>query len=290
MERPIDHLVLPVTTLTLARSRLTGLGFTVAPDARHPFGTGNCCVFFRNGAYLEPITFLDRNAADEAAAGGLVFIKRLKRFTERQGEGFAMLAVRSLDAEADQRELEQSGVGGGPVFRFSRAATLPDGSEQEIGVALAYAVHASAPDAAFLMCERTNPDGLWNEAFVSHPNGAEGVVAVTAVAEEPAVFRNLLTAATGDPDVHATPAGLESRMDGSAVAIVTPAEFAARYGLEAPDPRRGLLFAGFDVAVADLDRAIGYAGPTARRHEGRIVVPPSPGFGSVLAFRAHANG
>ena len=66
--RSIDHLVLPVTTLTLARSRLTSLGFTVAPDAQHPFGTGNCCVFFKDRTYLEPITIVDRTAADMAAA------------------------------------------------------------------------------------------------------------------------------------------------------------------------------------------------------------------------------
>ena len=89
----IDHLVLPVTTLALARSRLTGLGFTVAPDARHPFGTGNCCVFFENRTYFEPITILDRAAADIAAAEGVFFVRRIKRFTERQGEGFAMLAL-----------------------------------------------------------------------------------------------------------------------------------------------------------------------------------------------------
>jgi hypothetical protein len=84
--------------------------------------------------------------------------------------------------------------------------------------------------------------------------------------------------------------GTPRAADTIAVAIVTPAEFAARYGVEPPDPRRGLLFAGFDVLVADLDRAIGFAGPTARRHGDRIVVPPAPGLGSVLAFRTIANG
>ena len=39
--RPLDHLVLPVDTLTQARRRLSNLGFTVADDARHPFGTEN---------------------------------------------------------------------------------------------------------------------------------------------------------------------------------------------------------------------------------------------------------
>src|SRR5687768_16716775 len=108
--RAIDHLVLPVTTLTLARSRLTSLGFTVAPDARHPFGTGNCCVFFEDRSYLEPITIVDRAAADMAAAEGLTFVKRLKRFTERHGEGLAMVALRSADARADKQSLAQAGV------------------------------------------------------------------------------------------------------------------------------------------------------------------------------------
>ena len=161
MARPIDHLVLPVTTLTLARSRLTSLGFNVAPDARHPFGTGNCCVFFQNRTYLEPITILDRAGADMAAAEGLVFVRRVKRFFERQGEGFAMLALRSEDAAADQQAFETAGVSAGPSFRFARMAALPDGSEREIGVVLAYAEDAGAPDATVFACQHLAGDVLF---------------------------------------------------------------------------------------------------------------------------------
>ncbi|HWT31341.1 MAG TPA: VOC family protein, partial [Propylenella sp.] len=71
----------------LARSRLTSLGFNVAPDARHPFGTGNALVFFADRSFLEPITIVDRGAADMAAAEGFFFVRRIKRYTERQGEG-----------------------------------------------------------------------------------------------------------------------------------------------------------------------------------------------------------
>jgi hypothetical protein len=42
--------------------------------------------------------------------------------------------------------------------------------------------------------------------------------------------------------------------------------------------------------VEDLDRAIGYAGPTATRHDGRIVIPPAPGLGATLAFRMRDSG
>ena len=85
----------------------------------------------------------------------------------------------------------------------------------------------------------------------------------------------------------AAPTGLEA---GAVTSILYPAAFRARYGLEPLDTRRGLLFAAVEIRVADLDRAIGYAGPTAARHEGRIVVPPSPGFGAVLCFRKDEDG
>ncbi|MEO1399011.1 MAG: VOC family protein, partial [Pseudomonadota bacterium] len=39
--RSIDHLVFPVADIGAARERYTQLGFTVAPDGKHPFGTEN---------------------------------------------------------------------------------------------------------------------------------------------------------------------------------------------------------------------------------------------------------
>jgi hypothetical protein len=59
--------------------------------------------------------------------------------------------------------------------------------------------------------------------------------------------------------------------------------------VDAPDPRRGLLFAGIDVQVADPERAVGFAGPTAIRHDGRIVVPPAPGLGATLALHGKSD-
>jgi hypothetical protein len=271
----IDHLVLPVTTLTLARSRLSGLGFTVAPDARHPFGTGNCCVFFKNETYLEPIAILDRTATDQAAAEGLHFVKRLKRFTERQGEGFAMAAFRSADAEADQARLKAAGLSAGSVFRFSRPAKLPDGSDVEISVALAYADDPGAADATLFTCQRSAPELLFQPEYVEHANGVVGIHVIVAVAAEPAEHAHL--EAMFQSDLEEEPATLE---------IVTPPAYAERFGIEPPDPKRGLLLAGIELAVQDLDRAMGFAGPTAVRRGEFVIVPPAPGLGACLAFRA----
>ena len=286
----IDHLVLPVTTLGLARARLSTLGFTVAPDARHPFGTGNCCVFFENRTYLEPITILNRNAADLAASEGMFFVKRLKRFMERHGEGFAMLALKSDDAEAAQERFEKAGVSAGPLFRFSRKATLSDGSEREIGFVLAYANSPAAPDATIFACQHLDSDALFQPSYLTHPNGATGVVAVTAVAENPADFHILLSEASGQRELRATSLGVEAEIAGQALSFLTPAAFLTRYGVDPPDPRNGLRLAAFDLVVSDMERAAVFAGQAAKRHEERIVVPASPGLGAVLAFRSVGNG
>jgi Glyoxalase-like domain len=288
--RSIDHLVLPVTTLALARSRLTSLGFTVAPDAQHPFGTGNCCVFFQDHTFLEPITIVDRMAADIAASERVTFVKRMKRFTERQGEGFAMVALRSDDAEADRAAFEAAGLGGGPVFRFARTAKLPDGTEREIGFALASVEFPAAGDAGFFTSQHLAEGVLFQPAFVEHPNGALGVSAVSAVAENPADFHILLEGATGQRELRTTSFGIEAEVDGQTFLILTPDGFRARYATEAPNPRRGLRFAAFDLKVLDIERAAGYAGRAAKREEGRIVVPPGPGLAAVVAFRSVEDG
>jgi hypothetical protein len=288
--RAIDHVVLPVTTLTLARSRLTSLGFTVAPDARHPFGTGNCCVFFENRTFLEPITIVDRTAADMAAAQGMFFVKRIKRFNERHGEGFAMLALNSADAEADHRAFEGAGIAAGDIHRFARKATLPDGAEREVGFALVPAETPAAPDATFFATQHLVPDALFQPAYIQHPNGAVGIAAVAAVAAEPGEFRAFLEAATGSVEIRSGASGVEAIVGGHSISILTQTEFRTRYGIDSPDPRRGLLYAACDLSVIDLDRAAGYAGPTAIRRDSRVIIPPSPGLGAVIAFKARPHG
>lgn len=288
--RPIDHLVLPVTTLGLARARLTSLGFSVAADAAHPFGTANCCVFFQNGTYLEPITFMDRDAADLAAAEGNFFVKRLKRFTERRGEGFAMTALSTDDAAADEAAFAKAGIGGGRGFRLARNATLRDGSETEIGAVLAPAEAPVAPDAGFFACQRIGMEALFQPAQTTHRNGATGIVGVAAVADSPADFHILLSEATGQRELRSTSFGIEAEVEGSLVAILTPEGFRARYGLDAPATHGGLVFAAFDLQAADATAAAGFAGSTVMEMPDRLVVPPAPGLGAVLAYRKGMDG
>ncbi len=70
MPHPLDHLVLPVTDIELARERLGRLGFTVAAEGRHPFGTENACVFFADKTYLEPLGIASAKKYEESVAPG----------------------------------------------------------------------------------------------------------------------------------------------------------------------------------------------------------------------------
>ena len=82
------------------------------------------------------------------------------------------------------RRSTAAGIGDGAVYRFSRKATLADGSEREIGVALAYAEFPAAPDASFFACQHLAKDVLFQPQYLEHPNGVTGISAVVAVAEQ----------------------------------------------------------------------------------------------------------
>lgn len=83
---PLDHVVLPVVNIDLARERLGKLGFTVAADARHPFGTENACVFFADKTYLEPLGIANVEESEASARQGNVFTARNQAFRFRCGE------------------------------------------------------------------------------------------------------------------------------------------------------------------------------------------------------------
>ncbi|MCT8265988.1 VOC family protein [Afifella sp. JA880] len=281
--RPIDHLVLPVAALASARERLTELGFQVSPDARHPFGTGNARVFFKNRTYLEPIATLDQAVVDKGIAEGLVFLDRIAKASARAPEGFAMLALKGDDAEEALDLYRQKGFGVGDLFSFVGKARNDAGEETEYGVRLAFAADPKAPEAAIFVCQPVGMSVNTGTHYCDHPNGSEGVVAVAAVAKNPADFHVFLSAVTGQRELRATSFLVEAELGSQRLLLMTPAGFENRYGATAPDPGDGFVFAAFEVLVDNLDKTREFA-PDGVRHGERLVVPPAPGLGTVLAF------
>ena len=288
MARGIDHLVLPVEELDIARGRYEALGFTVAPDARHPFGTENACVFFANRTYLEPLAVADRMKVEDNARKGLVFLRRFLAYRFRHGlDGFCMLAMKSESADADKARFDEAGFGDTPVFPFERKAVSSEG-EKTIGVRLAYALDDTAPDATLFSCQHINTDFFWEPERTTHRNGATGVLEVVMTEDNPADFQYLLQAATDTRDDYASSFGLHFDLGANRISVLSPVAYRAMYGEEAPNLGRGLRLAAFLVGVESLNTvaALLDEGTVAFRKSGdMLIVPPVPGQGATVVFK-----
>ena len=151
--RAIDHAVLPVESLEEARERLSALGFTVAPDGVHPFGTENACVYFSDGTFLEPLAIAQREDCEATAQEGNVFTARDQAFRFRCGEnGFSAVAFASDDAKRDQKAFRKAGFSAGKKLKFKRKFTDAKGKSGNVEFRLAFAADLRAPDAFFFTC------------------------------------------------------------------------------------------------------------------------------------------
>jgi hypothetical protein len=284
--RSLDHLVLPVSQLDLARDRLTALGFLVAPDALHPFGTENACVFFADGTYLEPLAVSSREACLAAVRDANMFIARDQAFRFRVAqEGFSAFVMKSDDAAADHARFLREGLSGGPMLSFSRPVRRADGSEDVARFHLAFAADLRSPDFFFFACERVNFAGF--PAAPDHPNGVRGLKAVVLSEENPSDFQEFLQLAAAGRKTRAHSFGIEVPVGNGMIEVLTPAGLAAFHGIATSRQGRGLRGEGMVLSVASLaatekclvDRRVDFV-----RHGGRLVVPPAAGLGAFIAF------
>ncbi|MEM1366193.1 MAG: VOC family protein [Pseudomonadota bacterium] len=185
--RPFDHLVLPVADLAVARARYETLGFTVAPDGIHPFGTANCCIFFQAGGFIEPLAVAD---ADQYQAGladveNAAFVQGHRNHTEKIGpEGFSHIVLKSRGAAADRQAFSAGRVLSGRT-QFSRTASNGLGEAQKVSFDLTFAADRGSAAAGFFTCESLLPLEIDFSKLLDHPNGVTGISHIFSSADEP---------------------------------------------------------------------------------------------------------
>lgn len=286
--RPLDHLVLPVPTLDIARARLGALGFTLAPQGTHPFGTINACVFFADGTFLEPLAVGDPVTVVNAMHAGNAFVGGDAAFRAAHGgNGFSALVLASSDADADDEAFRKAGFGGGKRLDFERPFKTPSGEEAVAAFQLAFAMPGDNPSATFFTCERVNPPKVDRSALERHENGVTGIRSVMAAATGMDMQERFWATFSG-ATVSPTPEGLAVSLPNARVDVVSPEAVSAMTGLpEMELPTPGLRFAAITFAVSDpvrlVDRltkqSIGF-----RHQDGRIIIDPAPGQGTSFIF------
>lgn len=286
--RPLDHLVLPVEDLETTRARHAALGFTVAADARHPFGTENACVFFADGTYLEPLAVASREECEQAAREGNVFVARDQAHRFRLGDtGFSACVVGSEDADADHVRFREQGMSAGDLLGFSRPMKFPDGSEQTASFKLAFAADLRAPDFFAFAVERINVPAADRSALTTHANGVAGISEVILSEPNPTDFQYFIQELCDNREVDANSFGMTIELDGAAVTVLNRAGLEAFLGLVDTSRERGLLGRALAFRVQDmvvLAELLQKNGVAAREVGSRLIVDPAPGQGAIYCF------
>lgn len=280
--RPIDHCVLPTADLAVARQRLAVLGFTVAPNGLHPFGTENCCVYFADGTFLEPLAVADPVKAGIASMRGNVFTARDAAYRYRLGdEGFSALVLGAENAAADHREFARAGVSAGRILTFSRPFVDAAGRSDTASFKLAFAADLRAPDVFFFTCERVNAPDVDRSALHQHKNGARRIKAIVLEAPVPADFAVFLQ--------HVVGAGPEETHDGLRFAAANGDVIVRRSARPRGLPKPGLRLIEIVFGVDSLAKVRSAVEASAIRHmagEGRLTVAPAAGQGATFVFEA----
>ncbi|WP_295812601.1 VOC family protein [uncultured Nitratireductor sp.] len=286
--RSLDHCVLPTVSLAIARGRLEALGFTVAADAAHPFGTSNCCVFFKDGSYLEPLARIDPTVARMAQAEGNVFIERDSVFRQTFGdEGFSAVVLGTADAQADHARFVDGGVSAGDPLTFSRPFLDAQGRQATASFRLAFAAPKVANGHFFFTCQRVNMPAAGRGGLEEHGNGVSGITQIIMLAPSPSDYAGFLeTFSDGASKGHAD-GDIELDLDNARLTVTTSERYGLRLGLDRVSPHgrfdlAAIVFQCLDIArLRDhlSDREILFA-----EIAGSIIVPPAEGQGAVFVF------
>jgi hypothetical protein len=287
--RPLDHLVMPVTDIGTARTRLNALGFTVATDARHPFGTENACVFFPDKTFLEPLGIASEAECLDSAKSGNQFTARNHAFRFRNGpEGLSAIVMGSDDADGDDAAFRAEGISAGDMLQFSRQMKFPDGSEITATFKLAFAADLRAPDFHAFTCQRINVPAADRSVLEKHANGVIGIQTVILTEPHPADFDAFLKRVVGGgQDVAASNTDGLTLASANAEIQVLNAEGASHFfGLDVPETR-GLMGRAVVFKVEDLsttETVLAGNGVTFNKHDHMLLVPHRPGQGVLMGF------
>lgn len=285
---PLDHLVLPVASLGVARARLTALGFTVAPDGHHPFGTSNCCIYFADGTFIEPLAVSDEAAIDEAISAQNMFVSRDRLFRQNVGEeGLSAVVLATDDARADHQRFVEAGISGGPMLEFSRQFVDAGGMSDEAVFRLAFAVEPSSPGAYFFSCERVRAPQVDRRALQRHKNGVESVSRIFYTARSPLAHRTFLEALFGSEPIAADPGSLSFELANSVLVVMEEGQLNDLYGIPRQQVDSGLRARAIQFSGQNPD-AIGRL-LTAnlvdyQMRSKSFVVPTAPGQGVTFIF------
>ncbi|HTQ83329.1 MAG TPA: VOC family protein [Pseudolabrys sp.] len=287
MPRGLDHIVHAVRDLDAAADLYRRLGFTVGARNRHPWGTHNYIVQLP-GFFIELLTLAE---PDKLGSDGIskMFGAYNGDFLKR-AEGLSLLILESRDAIADAAGFRKAGIAAAEVVRFEREGKRPDGTPVKVAFSLAFAEDKGAPDLHFAVCQQHYPENFWNPAFQQHANSVSAIAGAVIVADEPRKHLDFMQSFSGAAAQQGDNGFVITTLRG-AVDVMTPGAFTRRFGVAAPDMRRGARLAAIRFIAADaslLQSAPEFAGMAGLYAGNAAVIGAEDAMGAVLVFEPGA--
>lgn len=227
MVRGLDHVVHVVKDLDAAARSYEALGFKVTPTAHHPWGTSNRLVQLDH-FFIEILTVRDQTLIPNHTDTAFSFGAHCRGVLEDR-EGAAMLVLESGNPDEDRKAFEDLGLAAYDPFSFQREATFGDGTKATVGFDLTFTSTPQAPGLGFFTCFHRYPDVFWRREFQAHPNGANRILELIMVANDPSDLHEFLGGFTGQREMRATSLGLEIATPRGLITVLSPGAFAALY-------------------------------------------------------------
>jgi len=287
MPRGLDHIVHVVRDLDAAADLYRRLGFIVGARNRHSrsWGTQNHIVQLP-GTYIELLAVTDTTEIAPHLPRHFSF-GAFNRDWVAHEQGLSMLVLEGRGAP-DTHAFRTAGIGDYELYEFERQGKRPDGTPVKLAFALAFASDPRAPAIGFFTCFQRNPESFWNPAFQCHANTAVAVAGVVLVAQVPSDHAEFLAAFAG-ANSRRTPDGVTIATPRGDIEVLTPAVFASRFGVSAPDISGGARLAALRFLVTDPS-LLAKAPGIARTHAGNItVIGQDDAMGAVLVFEPSAD-
>jgi len=279
LPKNLDHVVFPTPSLEVARERMTQLGFTVAPDARHEAGSENAIVFFENSTFIEPLAIGHRETVEAEMLERNTFLIRDAAFRFRHGDnGFSMVVMSDPDPASSRKEFKEMGYRTGKLVSVKRPG---------LDIVVAFAIDERAPDCSFFMCERPDGPAQFPSDLTAHDNGAKGISRVTLYEDVPSDFQYYLQDVMNQREVRSHSFGMDMEANNATITTLNDDGLKAYYGVESVPDLRGLRAFGLDVVVDDkaaVKKLLKKNGVEFQNIGERLIVPPANGQGATIAF------
>lgn len=280
-QKSLDHLVLPVSSLATTRARLTALGFTVAPDGHHPFGTSNACVFFKDDTYFEPLAIGDSEVYQQEAKQGNGFLHRDQQYRNAIGEnGFSLIALTSKNADIERERHLELGYDCGPMVSFRRDVEQPDGTTRQISINLFITSSVNSPNLALFSCQWLS-EKVFDDAHKIHANGVVGISSIAILAD--AASNEYFSSIAG----RYQPGTQNIKLDNVNINFMSPTELKQAYDIDIEDNANGARAMAVDLFVSDVFYTavvLRISGIASKQIGKRLVVAPADGQGYTIAF------